>query len=103
VSSRLWSGIPICCQTCRDFRPAGDGSRGWCNNKWAFKHRRMVDAYQTPCETTIGHWWLPADDAWQGDLDVTALGQPTPLMDKYFGRPGTGGDDRLEERRRRRS
>jgi hypothetical protein len=99
----LWRDIPVCCQTCRDFRPAGEGGRGWCTNQWAFKHRRMVDADDCPCETSIGNWWLPADSAWQGELDVTALGQPTPLMDKYFGRPGASPDEHFVERRRRRS
>ena len=101
----VWAGIARCCHTCRDFRPAADGTRGWCNNEWAFKHRRMVDADARPCETSIGHWWIPGDNAWQRDYDMSVLGQPTPLMDKWFGRPGA--DDELEERsferRRRRS
>jgi hypothetical protein len=99
----LWADIPVCCRTCRDFRPAGEGGRGWCTNKWAFKHRRMVDADDCPCETSIGNWWLPADSAWQGELDATELGQPTPLMDKYFGRPGASPEEHFVERRRRRS
>jgi hypothetical protein len=99
----LWSAIPVCCQTCRDFRPAGEGGRGWCTNKWAFKHRRMVDADECPCETSIGNWWIPADSAWQGELDVSTLGEPTPLMDKYFGRPGADPGEHFVERRRRRS
>lgn len=99
----LWSDIVVSCETCRDFRPAGAGGRGWCESKWAFKHRRMVDSDECPCETSIGHWWLPADAAWQGDYDSIELGQPTPLMDKYFGRPDTGVDEIPLERRRRQS
>jgi hypothetical protein len=102
---RLWAEIPRCCQTCRDFRPAGSGERGWCNNQWAFKHRRMVDANDRPCETSIGHWWIPGDAAWQGEFDVSALGQPTPLMDKWFGR-SRGGEEPAEgpgDRRRRKT
>jgi hypothetical protein len=100
-----WASIPQCCQTCRDFRPAGNGQRGWCNNQWAFRHRRMVDADDIPCETSVGNWWIPGDEAWQGDFDISALGQPTPLMDRWFGRR-TGheeADDRQGERRRRSS
>jgi hypothetical protein len=101
----IWANIPRCCRTCRDFRPAGSGERGWCNNQWAFKHRRMVDSDDLPCETSIGHWWVPGDEAWQGEFDVSALGQPTPLMDRWFGR--VGGDERAAEaaqdRRRRKT
>jgi hypothetical protein len=103
-ATSLWADIPKCCLTCRDFRPAGNGERGWCNNQWAFKHRRMVDAHDRPCETSIGHWWIPGDAAWQGDFDISALGQPTPLMDKWFGR--SVGDEPLAapvERRRRKT
>jgi hypothetical protein len=101
----VWASIPRCCRTCRDFRPAGNGERGWCNNQWAFKHRRMVDADDRPCETSIGHWWLPGDEAWQGDYDVSAFGQPTPLMDRWFGRPA-GSEPAAEapvDRRRRKA
>jgi hypothetical protein len=101
---RLWADIARCCMTCRDFRPAGNGERGWCTNQWAFKHRRMVDADDRPCETSIGHWWIPGDEAWQGEFDVSALGQPTPLMDKWVGRSNTDDFvDEPSERRRRRT
>ena len=99
----IWADVPRVCRTCRDFRPAETGERGWCTNKWAFSHRRMVDADECPCETSIGHWWLPVDGAWQGEPDLTVLGEPTPLMDKYFGRPGVVREEELLERRRRRS
>lgn len=83
----LWDDIPRCCRTCRDFRPAEAGGRGgWCTNKWAFRHRRMVDIDQLTCETTIGDWWLPTDDAWQDDFDVGRHALATPLMDRWFGR-----------------
>jgi hypothetical protein len=101
-----WPNITRCCQTCRDFRPAGNGQRGWCNNQWAFKHRRMVDADDRPCETSIGHWWVPGDEAWQGEFDVSALGQPTPLMDRWFGRSAgteTAAEAPVERRRRKAS
>jgi hypothetical protein len=101
---RLWADIARCCMTCRDFRPAGNGERGWCTNQWAFKHRRMVDADDRPCETSIGHWWIPGDEAWQGEFDVSALGQPTPLMDKWVSRSITDDFvDEPSERRRRKT
>ena len=34
--------LPRICRTCRDYRPAADGQRGWCANAWAFTHRRLV-------------------------------------------------------------
>jgi hypothetical protein len=47
----------------------------------------MVDANDRPCETSIGHWWVAADFAWRGELDMDRLTQSTPLMEKYFDRP----------------
>src|SRR5690606_6004905 len=76
--------IPRMCKTCRDFRPAESGDRGWCTNKWAFNHRRMVDADELPCETSIGGWWLPHDDTWLSALDVSAHSQPTPFFDQWI-------------------
>jgi hypothetical protein len=64
----------------------------------------MVDADDIPCETSIGNWWLPGDEAWQGGYDISALGQPTPLMDKWFGRStGEPAVDLPAERQRRRT
>jgi hypothetical protein len=106
-ATKLWDDIPRCCRTCRDFRPAeAGGGGGWCTNRWAFRHRRMVDVDQLTCETTIGDWWLPTDDAWQDDFDVGRHALATPLMDKWFGR---ADDDRdrhyapVASRARRRS
>jgi hypothetical protein len=84
VVSAAASSVPRMCRTCRDFRPAEAGDRGWCTNKWAFSHRRMVDADELPCETSIGRWWLPHDDVWLGAVDVTAHSQPTPLLDHWM-------------------
>lgn len=81
----VWAQLPRCCGTCKDFRPASDERRGWCTNQWAFKHRRMVDANDRPCETSIGHWWVAADFAWQGELDMSSFSRSTPLMDKFLG------------------
>ena len=46
----------------------------------------MVDIDDLPCETTIGAWWLPTDDAWQDDHDIGRHVQATPLMDRWIGR-----------------
>jgi hypothetical protein len=78
--------LPRICRTCRDFRPAEGGARGWCANEWAFTHRRMVDGDDPmPCETSLGSWWLPADEMWAAQADVSSHGQPTPLMDAIVG------------------
>jgi hypothetical protein len=52
----------------------------------------MVDVDQLTCETTIGDWWLPTDDAWQDDFDVGRHTLATPLMDRWFGRPEEESD-----------
>jgi len=92
------------CQTCRDFRPADTGGRGWCTNKWAFSHRRMVDADELPCETSVGCWWLPSDDVWMATADVSSHGQPTPLVDHWLAhKVGSEAAEIAEPRRRRRS
>jgi hypothetical protein len=79
-------GVPRMCKTCRDFRPADSGERGWCTNSWAFTHRRMVDADELPCESSLGCWWLPHDEIWLATADAAAHSQPTPLVDQWLGR-----------------
>lgn len=82
-----FSGVPRVCMTCRDFRPAESGERGWCTNDWAFSHRTMVEADSRPCQSTIGSWWLPHEILWLGGIDVQRHGHPTPLIDTYLGEP----------------
>lgn len=84
VTDALVAIAPRMCRTCRDFRPAENGERGWCTNQWAFGHRRMVDADELPCDTSIGGWWLPHDDLWLSALDVSSHSQPTPLLDGWL-------------------
>jgi hypothetical protein len=96
--------VPRMCRTCRDFRPADSGERGWCTNKWAFSHRRMVDADELPCETSVGCWWLPHDDVWLATADVSAHGQPTPLVDYWLAhKVGSATAETGDQRRRQRS
>jgi hypothetical protein len=77
--------LPRICRTCRDFRPAEGGDRGWCANEWAFSHRRVVGAAdEVPCESTLGHWWLPVDEIWLNLIDVADHGQATPLLDAWL-------------------
>lgn len=78
--------LPRCCRTCRDFRPAGAGDRGWCHNRYAFEHPQMVDANALACESTIGTWWVPADDWWLQKADIAHHGRPTPIVDEYLHR-----------------
>jgi hypothetical protein len=84
------------CQTCRDFHPADNGERGWCNNKWAFNHRRMVDADDLGCRNSLGSWWTPKDDVWRRDGDISRHAQQTPRVDQWLF--GTQSED--NERRR---
>ncbi len=72
------------CQTCRDFRPSDDGERGWCNNKWAFNHRRMVDADDLACRNSLGSWWTPRDESWRRDSDISRHAQQTPRVDQWL-------------------
>ena len=89
------ASVPKMCATCRDFRPAESGERGWCTNTHAFTHRRMVTAEEQPCESIIGTWWLPHDMVWLGTDDIQAHGLPTPLVDTLL---GDGSSERLGER-----
>lgn len=72
------------CQTCRDFRPSDTGERGWCNNKWAFNHRRMVDADDLACRNSLGSWWTPKDESWRRDGDISRHAQQTPRVDQWL-------------------
>ena len=100
VTIRIAPHLPRLCRTCRDFRPAETGERGWCANEWAFSHRRMVDPNESPpCETTLGCWWLPADQVWLEKADVSGHGDSTPLLDALIGtrrtvEPHAGGSER---------
>jgi hypothetical protein len=82
------------CRTCRDFRPSENGERGWCNNQWAFHHRRMVDADDLACENSFGCWWLPNDKFWRHDGDVSRHGQRTPRLDRWLATAEIHGDER---------
>ena len=83
--SVLASGVPRVCQTCRSYRPGDGGERGWCANRWAFTHRRLVEPEDAqPCETSIGSWWLPADDVCLAAADISTHGQPTPNLDRWL-------------------
>jgi hypothetical protein len=76
--------MPRCCATCRDFKPVGDGSRGWCENAYAFAERRMVESGQLSCRSSIGSWWLPTDNIWLERADTTYHSRPTPILDEML-------------------
>lgn len=80
--------VPRECRSCRSFRSAEGGARGWCNNEWAFTHRRMVNEDDLACETTIGCWWLPSDRYWLIE-DDNGYASPTPRMDELIARYDT--------------
>ncbi|MDI3339225.1 MAG: hypothetical protein QJR03_01710 [Sphaerobacter sp.] len=46
----------------------------------------MVDANALACESTIGTWWVPADDWWLQKADIAHHGRPTPIVDEYLHR-----------------
>jgi hypothetical protein len=77
------------CGTCRDFRPAEGGDRGWCNNHFAFDHRRMVHPDELACASTIGVWWVANDDWWLQRADISHHACPTPSVDEHLGRTST--------------
>jgi len=76
--------IPQCCRTCRDYRPIGDGSQGWCGNPYAFPERTRVSADDLACYSSLGSWWLPSDDWWLQQADISHHGMPTPNVDEYL-------------------
>jgi hypothetical protein len=96
------ASVPQCCGTCRDFRPAEGGERGWCNNQYAFDHRRMVQRNELACRSTIGMWWIPSDDWWQQQADISHHGRPTPVVDdllrQLLDARGTGTNQRKNGR-----
>ncbi|MDQ3045774.1 MAG: hypothetical protein M3R06_11600, partial [Chloroflexota bacterium] len=81
---KLAPDVPRMCQTCRDYRPAESGDRGWCTNTIAFSHRRMVNAEDLTCEQSFGCWWLPSDNIRLPLLDIGAHAMATPLMDAFI-------------------
>lgn len=96
----LLAALPRICRTCRDFRPTGDGQTGWCGNSYAFPERTLVDADQLTCASTLGSWWLPSDEWWLQQADISHHGQPTPHVDQFLRQLLA---ERQQERRRRAS
>ena len=78
------SNLPRCCRTCRDFRPIGDGTTGWCANAFAFPERTKVAANALPCASSLGSWWTPHDEWWLEQADISHHGRPTPNVDEYL-------------------
>jgi hypothetical protein len=76
--------VEQCCRTCRDFRPSGNGERGWCNNPYAFEKRQEVDAASLACRGAFGSWWAPTDDWWMERADISHHASPTPLVDEMI-------------------
>jgi hypothetical protein len=75
--------VPRACATCRNYRPSEQPGRGWCTNTWAFTHRQMVNETDIACDSTIGCWWLPADEeVWLTELDIAS--EATPRVDRLI-------------------
>jgi hypothetical protein len=79
----IGEGVPRQCSTCRNYRQAEHGERGWCTNNYAFTHRQMVNADDLACQSTIGCWWLPADEEVWLDDEEPAIA-PTPRVDRLL-------------------
>lgn len=93
--------VPRMCRTCQSFRPFEGGDRGWCSNGWAFDNRQMVSAWDVPCASTLGTWWLPTDDLWdEGIFDRHAA--PAPRFDRWMAPRAALTNPRSVSRRRRR-
>jgi hypothetical protein len=73
-----------CCRNCRDFLPSEGGSRGWCNNPFAFSKRQEVRGDTLACQSTVGNWWSPSDDWWMERADIAHHSAPTPLVDNLI-------------------
>ncbi len=71
------------CETCRSFQAADDGTRGWCTNAWASTRNAMVDARELACRSSLGDWWIAADDAWT---------QGTPASNDHHESASSGQD-----------
>ncbi len=93
--------VPRMCQTCAAFRPAEDGERGWCSNGWAFDNRLLVSAWDVPCASGIGSWWIPNDAYWDDGM-LDRLAAPAPLFDMRMRPPTPPEPSRHSQRRRRR-
>lgn len=77
--------VPKVCATCRSYRPSEQPGRGWCINNWAFTHRQMVNEGDIACDSTIGCWWLPADEeVWLDEFEVAA--EATARVDRLLAR-----------------
>jgi len=82
VEPRLAPDLQRACETCRDFRPAENGVRGWCTNRDAFTLRTVVNASDLPCISSFGCWWVPFDDVWLSEASIRDHRNPTPLLDQ---------------------
>jgi hypothetical protein len=92
------------CETCRDFRPGEKNGRGRCVNHRAFAETAVVSPSTLACSSSFGDWWSQSDSFWLSDADISAHGQPTPLVDAWLARKvesATAKSDDGSARRRR--
>jgi hypothetical protein len=92
------SKVPKCCRTCRSFRPSDNRDQGWCMNGDAFTHRQMVNAEALSCRSSIGDWWLAADQSWIPPEDV--IHPQTPRTDRLMERQDSQNEPSRQDRRR---
>ena len=92
------SRVPKCCRTCRSFRPSDHRDQGWCMNGDAFTHRQMVNADTLSCRSSIGDWWLAADQSWIPPEDV--IRPETPRTDRLMERQDLQNEPSPQDGRR---
>jgi hypothetical protein len=92
------SRVPKCCRTCRSFRPSDHRDEGWCMNGDAFTHRQMVNADRLSCRSSIGDWWLAADQSWIPPEDV--IRPETPRTDRLMERQDSRNEPSHQDGRR---
>lgn len=78
------AGIPRCCDTCRDYRRAPEGAGGYCGNPDAFVDQTVVQSQELACRSSIGVFWLPSDELWLDQADISHHTRPTPYLDEIL-------------------
>lgn len=72
--------VPKVCGTCASFRPGNQAGCGGCVNRDANPEQGIVEDHELACKTTIGSWWIPADEEIWLD-EFTLPESDTPRMD----------------------
>jgi hypothetical protein len=82
------ASIPRCCDTCRDYRREPDGDTGYCGNADAFPNQTVVKSHELACRSSFGVFWLPSDEAWLDQAEISHHTRPTPYLDDVLAELG---------------